>query len=203
MKKIGFFGGTFDPPHFGHLNLAIQLQEIWGLDEVLFCPTFVSPFKMSNMPHAGPTARKKMVELAIASIPNMRLCDIELAKGSACYTIDTIKELYKSAKEMGEKIQIHLLLGEDHLNTLEKWKEIDELLEIAPPLIGTRRDRAPGAFAPLSESIEILVKKGLVTIPSMDISSTVLRERLRLRLFCGHLIPESVLDYIYSNKLYL
>lgn len=170
LIKIGFFGGTFDPIHFGHIELAIWALETQGLDEVLFCPTSLSPFKADHLPHASAHHRLAMVKLAIESIPKMRVSDYEIGNQGPSYTVDTIRHLLKV-----NPANYHLILGEDALKGIGKWKEPDELLSLAPPLVGAR---------------------------ALKISSTAVRERLKKRLYCGHLVPEKVLAYIYDNKLY-
>src|SRR5690349_10993655 len=124
MKK-GFFGGSFDPPHLGHLNLAIHLKEICGLEEVLFCPAAVSPFKKA---HVDVEHRREMTQRMIHAVPFFQLCTLELYRETPSFTIETIEELYADAKKQGEDFELHLILGEDSLYHLEQWKNIHELL---------------------------------------------------------------------------
>lgn len=184
--KVGFFGGTFDPIHFGHLNLAIQLCEIHQLDQVLFCPTSLSPHKIKTKPIANDKHRKAMVKMAIEEISSFAFCGLELEKEEEYFTVDTIRALTKERPND----HFHLLLGEDSFINLDTWKEAKELIKLAPPLIGSR----PGdRMAP---------SKGMTAIRNIDISSTYIRDRLKKKLYCKHLVPLNVLDYIYSNKLY-
>ena len=182
--KIGFFGGTFDPPHFGHLNLAIQLKEKHQLDQVLFCPVGISPFKRSQPPQGRHKDRKRMVEMAIAAIPQFLFCSEEMDKEES-FTIDTIRRLKKTHPQD----DFYLLLGEDSFERFSEWKEAEELKRLAPLLVG---GRGVGKSA----------KENITPIPIMDISSSEIRERLKKDLYCGHLIPANVLDYICANKLY-
>jgi len=181
MKKIGVFGGTFDPVHFGHLNLAINIMEECVLDEVLFVPASVSPFKEDSPPKALAEHRKEMLRLAIGPIKQFQVLDWELKSGGPVFTIDTVRKLAKDPS-----LQLHLILGEDHLASLHRWKEAEELVRLAPPLIGAR-----------GKSGEKTIK-----IPSFDISSTQVRDRLSQKKYCGHLVPAAVLEYINKNKLY-
>jgi len=187
LSKFGFLGGSFDPIHFGHLNLAIQMLEKRKLDKIFFCPAFRSPHKESTV--ALPQDRLAMVKLAIAPIPQFELLDWEAIKVEPSYTIDTIRALAKSRPDA----LIHLILGDDQLPGLDQWKEIDTLLRMAPPYIGTRH----------SASLPPQLKEGFTPIPIMEISSTQLRERLSKRKYCGHLVPAKVLDYIEAKNLYL
>ncbi|MES2345788.1 MAG: nicotinate-nucleotide adenylyltransferase [Chlamydiota bacterium] len=196
--KIGFFGGTFDPIHFGHINLALELSEIYKLDQVLFCPTALSPHKNNAPPAAESSHRKIMVEMAIASVSHFAFCDLEINRKTPSFTVDTIRML----KEERARDQFFLLLGEDALTRLQEWKNIKELIEMAPPLVGVRVLDGNVLHKEISLELRELVKKGMTSIHLMDISSTYLRERLRLGLYCRHLMSANVLDYIYANKLY-
>lgn len=168
MKTVGFFGGSFDPIHFGHIALAVQLMEAHKLDEILFCPASCSPFKTETPPVASPKHRLAMLKLAL-DLPQFKVCTLEIDQEGPSYTIDTVRELKK------EGIKVRLLLSDEAAHHLDQWKESDELVKIAPPLIGPRE---------------------------IKISSTDIRTRLKKKLYCGHLIPAKALDYIRVNDLY-
>ena len=133
-KKIGFLGGSFDPIHFGHLHLGLSLQEAHKLDEVIVCPASVSPLKTVN-PQAA-QHRLAMAELGVQDLPSWRAVDWEIAKSGPSYTIETIKYALEKIFTAGEQI---FLYGEDLLPELPKWKEIETLLKLAPPLVGCRK----------------------------------------------------------------
>lgn len=195
LKKIGFFGGSFDPIHFGHLNLAINLLEKQKLDEILFSPASVSPEKTINPPLASKEARKEMTRIAIEEIEYCHLIDLELQREGPSYTIDAIRNLMKEHPDW----EFHLILGEDVLPGLPNWKDILTLLELAPPFVGTRPFDKPIHLPP---EILAFIDRGRVDTPMMEISSTGLRERLLQKKYCGHLIPAKVLDYIHEHSLY-
>lgn len=197
-EHIGFFGGSFDPIHFGHIHLALQMLELHKLDRVLFCPAFLSPFRGDEPPRATPKQRLEMTALAIKPIEKFSLLDVEVKREETSYTIDTIRSLKKDAENRGKKCHFHLILGEDSLLRLADWKEIKDLLLLAPPLVGSRMPQALS----IPESLKPLIQKGITKIPVMEISSTEIRERIKKRLYCGHLVPAKVLDYIYENLLY-
>jgi nicotinate-nucleotide adenylyltransferase len=198
-KKVGFFGGSFDPIHLGHLNIAIELAERHKLDEVYFCPTGQSPFKKAQPPIASKEDRRAMVTAAISPLPQFTLLDLELQKSIPCYTIDTIRELLTIDQQHKKKNSYFLLLGEDAIEHFHQWREVEELVKLATPLIGSRNTKSPkGLTSALSSSIE----KGLTTIPIMEISSTEIRGRLQKGLYCGHLLPAKVWDYIQQHQLY-
>ena len=98
-KQIGFFGGTFDPIHFGHMNLAINALEKGQLDEIIFCPTNLSPFKIDSPPEVDAQKRYEMIELSIKDINKFSLIDFEIKKSKTYYTIDTLKYIYSIRKD--------------------------------------------------------------------------------------------------------
>jgi len=166
MKKVGFFGGSFDPIHFGHLQLAVELLES-GLDEILFCPAYCSPFKIKEPPIEG-RHRLEMIRRAIFEIPNCRVTAIELERKEPSFTVDTLRML-------NHDVQYRLILTEESAKHLDKWKEPEEIVRMAPPIIGKR---------------------------IFPISSTEIRARLKKKLYCGHLVPKVALDYIEEHELY-
>lgn len=188
MKTLGLFGGSFDPVHFGHIALALAFLEAKKVDRVLFCPARLSPLKKGEPPTASAEQRLEMVKRAIKPFAGFALLDFEIKREELSYTIDTVRFLLKS----GEKVR--LILGEDGLHTLEKWKEVEELIKLAPPLVGSRlgQPTPPSTFPELS----------FMPIRNLEISSTEIRARLKKGLYCGHLVPESVLDYIKKYNLY-
>lgn len=168
IKTVGFFGGSFDPIHFGHIALAVQLMETHKLDEILFCPAFCSPFKTASPPIATPLQRLAMLKAAL-ELPQFNITTLELDRPGPSYTIDTLRSLQTP------KAHFRLLLSDEAAAHLDKWKETQELLRLAPPLISPR---------------------------IFPISSTDVRARLKKNLYCGHLIPAKSLEYIQKHRLY-
>lgn len=201
-KKIGFFGGSFDPIHLGHLHLAIEIAERHKLDEVYFCPTGQSPFKKAQPPIASKEDRRAMVTAAISPLPQFTLLDLELRKTTPCYTIETIRTLVGLDEQNKAKKNYFLLIGEDALERLHNWREVDELIKLAPPLIGSRDKKSFVKPKGLKPALSSSVEKGLTPIPIMEISSTEIRARLQKGLYCGHLLPAKVWDYIQQHQLY-
>ncbi|NGX27842.1 MAG: Nicotinate-nucleotide adenylyltransferase [Candidatus Anoxychlamydiales bacterium] len=192
MKNIGFFGGSFDPIQFGHINLAIQIKEILKLDKILFCPTNISPFKTKNPPKARAQDRLKMLKLAIEGLNGFEICEIEIQREDISYTIDTLNEI----KSMGN---IRLIVTDDALNSFHLWKEYKQILKIATLLVGVRLSDI-NHFK--SENFT-LSSKNFIKTKIFEISSTAIRERLKNKMYCYHLLPKEVLDYIYKRKIYL
>lgn len=196
-KKIGFFGGTFDPPHFGHLNLAIEMQERKGLDEVLFSPAYLSPFKQNRPPIPDPIHRLKMVELMIKDIPSFKVVDWEIRRQAPSYTIDILEFLIRGNPQS----EICLLLGGDALEGFEKWHRVEDIVRLVPLLIGSRL-HGQSPIASGNSLVLQALEQGMVKTRIMEISATDLRNRLEKKLYCGHLLPKEVLDYIKQFDLY-
>lgn len=196
MQQIGFFGGTFDPPHFGHIHLALSLMEAHHLQEIWFCPAAANP---SKQPKTAAYHRLAMTALAIETIPSFYLLEYEALKPPPSYTVETLRYLYTEEKKRAVSRNIRLLMGEDTAAHLSRWRSPEEVIRIAPPLIGSRTAREGREG---TDSISLAVQKGYTNIPLLDISSSKIRERLHLGLFCSHLLPAKVVDYIYEHQLY-
>lgn len=202
-QRVGLFGGSFDPIHFGHINLALAILEAHRLDHVIFCPASVSPFKDATPPKASKEHRKEMLQLALKSIPMFSLLNTELNREGVSYTIDTIKDVLSDALAQKKEVDLFLMLGEDALHHFHRWKDVEEIVCLAPPLTGSRVTGSVHSFEMLSPLVVDALRKGMTKIPVMEISSTVIRKRLAKRLYCGHFVPGAALEYIHSNQLYL
>jgi nicotinate-nucleotide adenylyltransferase len=190
MKKQAFFGGTFDPIHHGHINLAIHLKEIARLDEVIFCPANISPFKTEKPPIASSKQRLEMLKSAIAEIEGFTWTDMELKRKDVSYTVDSIQELYQE-----NKTGVYLVLSEETYSSFSSWKEYKKILQMAHPLVGCSDKKKIAIKEPFT-------LEDFIEIPYMDISSTMLRRRLKEKLYCGHLLHAKVLDFICQNEIY-
>jgi len=192
MNNIGFFGGSFDPIHLGHLNLAIQILETLKLDKIIFCPANVSPFKIKEPPIASAKDRFEMVKIAIKDFKDFEITDFEIKNKNISYTIDALKELKNSDN-------LRLIITEDALLNFHKWKDYKNILKIAPLIVGIRNKFLTNFK---SENFTIS-NKNFVKTNIFEISSTEIRKRLKSRKNCSHLILKETLDYIYKRKLYL
>lgn len=202
MKRIGIYGGTFDPLHFGHLNLAIGLKEAHNLDEVWFIPAHQNPHK-NHEQSVSIEHRVAMLNAIIPQIPNFRVVDIEAKRQPPSYTIDTIQTIMDSEQKDPKGYQFYLMVGEDSVANFLQWKEPDLLVSLVPLLIAVRGDSTTDfnkfeAHPKILEAIEL----GITKIGLFDISSTEIRARLKSGLYCGYLIPSKILDYINKNHLY-
>lgn len=197
-ETIGFFGGSFDPVHFGHINFAVETYERKKIDKILFCPAYVSPFKKGENPVEG-RHRLEMLRLALEEIPFCSISALELERKGVSYTIDTLKILQQ---QYPKGTRFRLLLAEDLAKDFYKWKDAEELATLAPPIIGMRQTAEEPDLSLFSLKLKKIIQESYCKIFNMDISSTRIRKRLRQDLYCGHLVPAKVLDYIHKYRLY-
>lgn len=196
-KKVGVFGGTFDPIHLGHLCLALDVYEKAKLDEIIFCPAFCSPHKQKTPPQASKEDRLKMVELALSKRKDWKVSSIELEKAFPSYTVDTLKAFQSPSHEL------YFLLSEEHIPSFHNWKDPEEILALAQPLVGVRGQMDQKSIQHLPKDWQGSFEKGWVFSRSIGISSTEIRARIRLGKSVEYFLPEKVLNYIHKKKLYL
>lgn len=196
-RKLGVLGGTFNPVHTGHLRLAEDVREEYSLDTILFIPTNIPPHK--QVPESlDPAHRLEMVRLAIQKNPRFRCDDTELKRGGVSYTIDTVRYLYE---EYALDSMPYLIIGSDLANTLHTWKEIEALLRLVRIIVLIRAGHALTGQDTLppeekGKSWFSYVKRAI------DITSSEVRERVRLGRSVRYLVPDTVLEYIKENGLY-
>ncbi|WP_085991846.1 nicotinate-nucleotide adenylyltransferase [Oceanobacillus senegalensis] len=186
MKRIGILGGTFDPPHLGHLVIAEEVRVALELEEIWFIPTYTPPHKNDSQTSAY--HRMKMLESAIDSNNSFKLNTIEMERLGKSYTIDTVKVLRSEFPDY----KFYFIIGADMVEYLPNWNKIDELVQLIQ-FVGVKR---PGykleTHYPLIE----------VTVPILDISSTMLRRRLRNKESIKYIVPDKVHRYIREKGLY-
>lgn len=196
-KRVGLLGGTFNPPHFGHLNLARELGEKHALDEVWWLPARLNPDKLGEN-IVDSSCRVEMVRLAIEDDPYFSLSLEELHRPPPSYTVDTLRALHAKHKE----VQFFLLLGEDAAARFVEWKEPLEILRLATVLVGSRPSSEKKGLFEGNSLICEAIQAGWTSIRQMEISSRSIRERILDGRNCSHLVPKFVLDYILSYNLY-
>ncbi len=195
--KIGILGGTFDPPHIGHLALANAAMEQFGLEEVIFMPTFRNPMKGRKVT-TKPEDRLAMVEALVRSSDNsnLALSDLEITRGGPSYTVDTMTEM-----QMARPADYWFLMGADSLRSLPDWKQPQRLVRLCrlgvvvrPPTTEAEvRARIP---ADLKDFVDVIQMK------PVDISSTEIRDRISRRQNVSSWVPVEVLKIVSSHKLY-
>lgn len=201
--RIGLFGGSFDPPHAGHLAVARRAREGFGLDRVIWMPAARSPFKLASLGGEPGPHRAALVELLLAGEPGMEISRLELERGGPSYTIDTIEQL---ASALPADAQLHLVVGADNLAGLSQWHRAEELLARVQPIVVTRRDAGlPDGAAlrstlgsPLAEKLE----RGQLAMEPVDLSSTGLRAALRGATHAPQGITEAMFEYMRQHGLY-
>ena len=207
MRRLGIFGGSFDPVHLGHLNLAIEMKEKHQLDQVCFYPARVNPNKFvkesSEKGFSSAEHRMQMVRLALEEIPGLTFSTLEFSRAGPSYTIDTLRILAENQKSAQ---QFFLIIGEDAATNLHQWREPEEIVKKARLLIGARSLLDPEVIQNRfqgSPSLLAAIKEGYTKTRILEISATEIRKRLAVGLYCGHLLPAKVMDYIRINELYL
>ena len=193
--KICLFGGTFDPPHLGHLILAQTIFEAEHFDQIVFVPAHTSPHKDKTVV-SSVDLRKEMVRIAIQENPNFILSDIEIKRGGISYSFDTIID-YKKKTDINTK-NLFYLIGSDSLKTFHSWHNSTQILDECQIIVAIR----PG-FRPSDINNEILARIQFANIPRIEISSTQIRKRWREDKTIRYMVSQSVWEYINENKLYL
>jgi nicotinate-nucleotide adenylyltransferase len=199
--RLGIFGGSFDPVHYGHLLLAESAREQLGLDEVWLIPAAVSPFKVGRN-QAPAKARLEMLELAIAGSERLRASALEIERGGVSYTVDTLAEIARQQPAAA----LFLLLGADALRDLPSWREPARICELATPAVVRRGDAAEPDFSGLSKLVSAerlaAIRAARIDMPLIDLSSTDLRFRAAAGKSLRYRTPRAVEKYIETHKLY-
>jgi len=188
MKRIGILGGTFNPPHIGHLIIANEVKHALELDEVRLMPTSIPPHKL-NPSDASPEQRLQMVELAINGSAGLTASSFEVDHGGISYTYETIEALHNQEPEA----KFYFIIGGDMIDMLPSWHRIEELVKIVT-FVGVGR---PGTIGTTTFPVE------MVEVPQIDLSSTVIRERIRTGRTVEFLLPKPVETYIRQEGLYV
>jgi nicotinate-nucleotide adenylyltransferase len=190
--RIGVFGGTFDPPHVGHLLVANDAREALELDRLMFVPAGAQPFKVDTPPVASGQDRLEMVRLAVADDANYVVDDAEINRKGLSFTVDTLEHL----SERNPAARLFLLMGEDVLAGFEKWRNPARIRELAT-LVAVSRGGLSGSVADPATSAVLRVSTRRV-----DVSSKEIRERRRAGKSIKGFVPESVERFIDVRGLY-
>lgn len=207
MKSVAIFGGTFNPIHYGHLAVAEEVRTKFNLDKIIFVPTFLPPHK-DPTDLADAKHRAIMAQLATVSNPCFEVSNFEIDRGGKSYTIDTLKHFRNL---LGEKVQLHFIVGADMLAEISTWKNIGELLKIcrfvAVPRPGYDIQKIFNQYFLASDNYtiasELLENLLIENIAMLDISATNIRGRVKEWKSIKYLVPEPVEQFIHNQKLYL
>lgn len=191
--RTGIFGGTFDPPHMGHLIAAEAARELLHLDLVRVIPAAVSPHKLQL--ESSPAAmRLKMTLLAFGGNPAFLIDDRELRREGPSYMVDTLVELHRESP----RDEFYLMIGKDNIAEFGTWKEPEKIFQMCSVVSLNRTWRQGREFAILyDDRIQHL------DTPLVDVSSSIIRQRVREGRSIRYLVPQAVGRYILQHKLYL
>ena len=190
--KICLFGGTFDPPHIGHLLIAQTVCEAEGFDKVVFIPANRSPNKKVATLQKD---RVDMLELAVEGNPNFEISDLEIRRGGGSYTIDTLRAFKDELVD--ENDEISYLIGSDSLLDFKNWKEPKEIIERSNVIVAIR----PG-FRPSDIPSWLLHGVHFANIPRFEISSSNIRKRWAEDKTIRYMVTLPVWEYINKHNLY-
>lgn len=198
-ERIGLMGGTFDPIHLAHLHIAEEAREAFALDRVLFIPAAQPPHKQGRK-IASAAQRIRMVELAIAGNPHFAIDLLEMERKGPSYSWLMVQEMQQ---RQGREAELFFITGSDSINDLPTWNHPRELVG-ACHFIGTTRPEVPFDDALLLDFFGPELRSHIheLTIPMMEISSTLIRERIAAGRSIRYLVPEAVADYIGKEGLY-
>ena len=192
--KTCIFGGTFDPPHIGHLLIAQTVFESENFERLIFVPANISPAK-KNGDSSSPNERSKMLEIALINNPNFEISDLEIKREGISYTIDTIREFVDDLKL--DKEDLFFLMGSDTLKSFHTWKDPEEILNLCNIIVAIR----PG-FTPSDIPQWVLDNVRFANIPRFEVSSTNIRRRWREGKTIRYMVPKEVWEYINEKELY-
>jgi len=198
-RRVGVLGGTFDPPHIGHLWLATLAADELGLDRVLFVPAAQPPHKRRRRVSAA-AHRLLMTRLAIATDPLFELSGLEMERPGPSYTVDTMEELQRV---YGEGARMFLVMAVDSLAQIDTWREPERILAMAEWAVGPR----PGSVAPSAEWLRerfgaATSRIHLLDGPGLAVSATQIRERVAAGRAIRYLVPRAVEELILDQGLY-
>ena len=199
MERIGIYGGTFNPPHIGHLRAAAQAAQVLRLDRVLLIPDRIAPHKTMPLNSATGGQRLAMLRIAAKGVPRLEVSDLELRREGVSYTWETVQQL----REENPGAQLVLLMGSDMFLSFPTWMHPERILENASLGVFFRGDKQEKerVRAYREELLSQGYRVELVENDITAISSTQMRRLLAFRC-AGEFLPEGVLDYIREYRLY-
>jgi nicotinate-nucleotide adenylyltransferase len=201
MKKIGIFGGSFNPVQIAHLIIAERFAEECQLEKCFFVPANLSPFKINEQDLiVSPEHRLNMLSLALPDDGIFEIDDFEIKRGGISNTIDTVRYF----KDKYPTSEIYMLIGSDHAKVFNQWKDWQDILKSANLCIARR----PFTLGDSDQSdIEKTLSLGMnliwIDIPLLDVSSSEIRTRLKEGRSINYLLPDKVIEYIRCNNLFI
>jgi nicotinate-nucleotide adenylyltransferase len=187
--RIGVFGGSFDPIHLGHIKIAIEAHSQYSLDKVIFSP-LSSTWEQKSAPIADPEQRAKMCELALNKYDFFEVSYADIKRGGVTRSINTVSDIIRETKN---KHLIYLIIGEDSAYQINKWEQSKELLAKTEIIVAPRN---------LAEKGEINKDFNFINIDKIDVSSSTIRENIKMEKKWDHLVAPNIFKYIVENKVY-
>jgi nicotinate-nucleotide adenylyltransferase len=195
--RLGILGGTFDPPHFGHLQMAEAARAQLALDTVLFAPAGVQPLKQAE-PSTAPEHRARMVELAIDGYPHFALSRADLDRPGPHYTV----ELLALLQQQYPAAALWFIMGEDSLSDLLRWRDPARVIQLARLAVLRRPGYEPDWPTFERALPELRARLDWIEHAEIDIAASDIRQRAQAGLSVEQLVPPKVLQYIVDRRLY-
>jgi nicotinate-nucleotide adenylyltransferase len=197
MADIGILGGTFNPPHIGHLVMVQEALHQLALDRVVLMPVAHPPHKEAPE-DPGAAVRLELCRLAVADAEHVEVSDLEIERGGASYTVDTLRALHERVPEHA----LTFIVGGDMAHSLPSWREPEAVLDLARLAVaerdGLRRDDIAERLEPLHSGDRV----AFFDMPRIDLSSSAIRSRVAAGRPIRYLVPDSVIAAIRSRSLY-
>lgn len=192
MNRIGIFGGTFNPPHSGHLIVAEHVYEELKLDKLFFVPSYISPHKKKGEDQFA-LHRARMVRLAIKSNPHFDFSDIEVKRKGMSFTYETVEAFYRNYPDS----KLFLIIGADNFAEFHTWKNPGRIVNAASLVVMNRPSHKSR-----NARKKFYRRTRFASVPGVEISSTEIRAMVRRHMSIRYLVPQAVLQYIDRHQLY-
>ena len=200
-SRLGVLGGSFDPPHLGHLHAARCAREAFALEHVVFVPAARPPHKPERI-LAGERERLEMLALFLAGEPGVSVWDVELGRSGPSYTVDTLRQLRALVPLPAA---LFLILGEDNLSGFARWRAAEEIVALAQPIVvhrGGVERAAEHELDDLSPRARTRLALGRLACPPLDASSTEIRGELASGVEVPARLPPKLAQYVRAHGLY-
>lgn len=195
--RLGILGGTFNPPHLGHLICAQEAYVQLALDRLMLIPARIPPHKpVEDEP--GPEHRLELCRLAVEGDERLAVSDLEIARAGPSYTVDTLEELHSRAPER----ELFLIVGGDIAAGLPLWREPERVLSLATMAVAKRRGTSKGSVEEALRAVPGGDRAEFFRMPWIGISSTMVRTRARAGQPIKYIVPDAVAGYIEEHGLY-
>ena len=210
-ERIGILGGTFNPPHLAHVALARAAAAELGLERVILMPAHTTPYKPAE-PDPGPVHRLQMCRLAVSDVEGLSACALEVERGGPSFTVDTLRVIHDDRAPGAE---LTFIVGADTARTLPRWREPEQVLELARLAVAEREGSERGAVmdtlaslggtragAGVSGAAPAGPETVFLEMPRIEISSSLVRRRAARGEAIDELVGEAVASYIAEHHLY-